>query len=412
MPAAASKPVSEKQLAANRLNAQKSTGPKSDEGKNRSKFNALQHGMRAATTVLPTEDASAFDQRLEDWNDELQPDGEFEAYLVKLAVESSWRLDRCRRTETARLEKNLRDAREIAAREAEERTRTLIEALPDSPFKVAAALRESSGGVTWLIERFEWLKDVLECRGYWEPSEKDYALNLLGKSPSQIFLDTEVIDISQAFLNSGWIEENDAQEVGDLLSLDTYPPRGMKLKEIYRRLDGFLAARAAEIEKKRSEGVAFDPVGRGKDELLVILNQELRQLHQTLTRLKAKEAMDWNEEELERLGGCDLSLSGQALTRYEASQRRAFHSALRDLANQRKANGSASPEAVEPETVAPNEPNLDLDLETQARLDSELANFKRSFGRSMMCARRKKANQRVDQAKPVSGESSVANKLL
>src|SRR5208282_683535 len=46
------------QIEANRLNAQRSTGPKTDEGKARAKLNAITHGMTARTImpVLPQED--------------------------------------------------------------------------------------------------------------------------------------------------------------------------------------------------------------------------------------------------------------------------------------------------------------------------------------------------------------------
>src|SRR5271170_7892913 len=55
--------VSAAKLEANRRNAAKSCGPTSEEGKNRSKLNAVKHGMRAATLVLLDEDAQALDGR-------------------------------------------------------------------------------------------------------------------------------------------------------------------------------------------------------------------------------------------------------------------------------------------------------------------------------------------------------------
>jgi hypothetical protein len=49
------------QIAANQANAQKSTGPRSVEGKSVSRFNALKHGIDAATIVIPGEDRAVYE---------------------------------------------------------------------------------------------------------------------------------------------------------------------------------------------------------------------------------------------------------------------------------------------------------------------------------------------------------------
>jgi hypothetical protein len=67
--------VSAAKLEANRRNAAKSCGPTTQSGKDRSKLNAVKHGMRAATLVLLDEDAQALDDRKADWAASLMPRG-------------------------------------------------------------------------------------------------------------------------------------------------------------------------------------------------------------------------------------------------------------------------------------------------------------------------------------------------
>ncbi len=53
--------ISEKQLEANRRNAQNSTGPKTAGGKAKSSRNNLRHGLTGHINILPTEDREAHD---------------------------------------------------------------------------------------------------------------------------------------------------------------------------------------------------------------------------------------------------------------------------------------------------------------------------------------------------------------
>jgi hypothetical protein len=49
-----------RQIEANRTNARLSTGPVTDEGKNRSRQNALRHGLTAETVITALEDAEDY----------------------------------------------------------------------------------------------------------------------------------------------------------------------------------------------------------------------------------------------------------------------------------------------------------------------------------------------------------------
>ena len=68
--------------AANRRNAQLSTGPRSAAGKTRSAANALKHGLTATRATLRCEDRAAHDRLRADLIARFQPEGEAEARLA------------------------------------------------------------------------------------------------------------------------------------------------------------------------------------------------------------------------------------------------------------------------------------------------------------------------------------------
>jgi hypothetical protein len=76
--------------AINKANAQNSTGPRSVEGKAVSRFNALKHGLDAASLVIPGEDPAELARLAEDFHNEYQPKGALETELVEILVRSTW----------------------------------------------------------------------------------------------------------------------------------------------------------------------------------------------------------------------------------------------------------------------------------------------------------------------------------
>jgi hypothetical protein len=87
------------QIKANRRNAQKSTGPKTPEGKDRVRFNSLVHGLRAESAVIPGEDQTKFDQHLERLSAAWMPQDDFEKSLVEQIAVDQWKLARLDRSE-------------------------------------------------------------------------------------------------------------------------------------------------------------------------------------------------------------------------------------------------------------------------------------------------------------------------
>lgn len=53
--------ISDKQLQANRSNALKSTGPRTEAGMSIASKNAIKHGLQATEIVIPGEDPAEFD---------------------------------------------------------------------------------------------------------------------------------------------------------------------------------------------------------------------------------------------------------------------------------------------------------------------------------------------------------------
>jgi len=78
----------------NRENAQKSTGPKTPEGKDRVRFNATRHGLTGQVVVLPADDLIAYDKHTTSFHDSLQPKGPLETHLVQTIADSLWQIHR------------------------------------------------------------------------------------------------------------------------------------------------------------------------------------------------------------------------------------------------------------------------------------------------------------------------------
>ncbi len=86
--------ASERQTEANRLNAQASTGPRTAEGKAKSRGNAVTHGLTARKVLLKGEDPCEYRRLHEATIAQLKPQGVLEQELVARMVSLLWRLRR------------------------------------------------------------------------------------------------------------------------------------------------------------------------------------------------------------------------------------------------------------------------------------------------------------------------------
>src|SRR5262249_11120273 len=178
-----------------------------EEGKAKSRLNGLAHGMAAATTVLPGEDPAAFAHRAADWRATLRPRNAVEEALVADAVEASWRLDRCRRADTAELTGRVLNATDAYDVAVEDRLDELIDQLANTPKRTTRHLQLFARGCRWMVEQLDTLVEALQKRGWWERTERDHALNLLGRGRDDVFRDALTYDLNQAFMAVGWSTE-------------------------------------------------------------------------------------------------------------------------------------------------------------------------------------------------------------
>ncbi|MEE9442096.1 MAG: hypothetical protein V3V99_05455 [candidate division Zixibacteria bacterium] len=111
-------PTSKKQIEANQKNAQKSTGPKSNKGKEIVSNNVTRHGLYAKDLVINSphlkENEEDYELLLSALIEELKPTTEFQNCLVQKIANCLWRSQRAIRAETAEINAQLRNVdREI-----------------------------------------------------------------------------------------------------------------------------------------------------------------------------------------------------------------------------------------------------------------------------------------------------------
>jgi hypothetical protein len=114
--------ATEAQIDANRQNAEKSTGPKTAEGKRAVSQNAVKHGLFAHEATIHGEDRGDFDLFREAFLADLRPAGVMESMLAERIVSLSWRLRRAERMESQAIDDLI-----IRAADSSEITRSLLE---------------------------------------------------------------------------------------------------------------------------------------------------------------------------------------------------------------------------------------------------------------------------------------------
>ncbi|MGE0854085.1 MAG: hypothetical protein AB7O44_31490 [Hyphomicrobiaceae bacterium] len=86
--------ATQKQIAANKRNAKSSTGPRTELGRARSRYNALSHGLTAKVALIKGEDPAEFDSFYLSLREAIQPGTIVEDALVERLATVLWRMKR------------------------------------------------------------------------------------------------------------------------------------------------------------------------------------------------------------------------------------------------------------------------------------------------------------------------------
>jgi len=164
--------VSEARREANRRNAAKSTGPKTEAGKNRSRMNALDHGLAAEVVRHPEDEPTGAAPA---------PGGTaFDAWLAGEIALTTRRLDRCRRSEAMLREEAVLRARNHWDDDRRTEAEALGATLAGDPAGVVDRLRRTPRGCDWLIRRWLLLVGAAGSSIRWAEEHTAMAFDLLG----------------------------------------------------------------------------------------------------------------------------------------------------------------------------------------------------------------------------------------
>ncbi|APW60238.1 hypothetical protein [Paludisphaera borealis] len=351
------------QILANRANAKKSCGPKSDDGKARSRLNALKHGLCAKTVnpVLPHEDPAELEAKIQDWIDDYQPTNAIERELVSRAARISWALDRAERHETALLARRVRKAMLKSKARRTEKVCDLGRKLfymagkrllpisgpawSDDPSAFVARLEESPEGVRWLLDRWVEMRCLIISNEDWTFLDQFKFVRLLGKQPLAAIDDPELNEI---FLAWETIEEKWGTRFWlQMQELTPYEDPAFSAWRVWREI--------VPRPESPEAGVAF---------LRSIAEREIERLQDLLADLEEIEGDD--ALELAEQASFSASDASERLRRYQTARTRELLRTIDLLAKIRKAEAQASKAEKKP----PKEPNPPAPRKPAARPSS------------------------------------------
>lgn len=232
--------TTEKQIAANRRNSRKSTGPKTAVGKAKVSKNSIKHGLLSQLAVLPSlETQEDWDEHFAQVRESLQPESYLEHAIVERIALTLWRLAR-----SARYERDVAAASIEKAPEDFDQERTRGFSMPR--LKGIEVLEEEMEWQKGFGDFITWLKGADEKQS----ATNEYAAALIQESAKE--LDVNIYGGDQDF---SFPEYPDGYELDELdwdvrhLNLCLEAIAGFRSKSIGDLLDLVNKTNVADMEE-------------------------------------------------------------------------------------------------------------------------------------------------------------------
>jgi hypothetical protein len=174
----------QKQIEANQRNARLSTGPRTVEGKERSRANAYKHGL-TAVVVTPMEDQQEVETERDRWIATLMPGNDIATRVADLSFQLYRRLKRNLNSDDSRAARRAKRARQAYRKQLDNELDGKKELLNTNLAEFRDYVTSSYYGAEWMLSVFDDLLAELE-RDEWSLSNLKTFLLVQGKSMEEL----------------------------------------------------------------------------------------------------------------------------------------------------------------------------------------------------------------------------------
>ncbi len=406
-----SKKTSKAKIEANRRNSRMSKGPTSVDGKARSRYNALKHGMTAKTVLLPGDDPQEFAGRLRYLQDDLQARNSLEAVVIERLAGDLWKSDRSDRSFCNRINFRLRHESDDQARKDADEAIELGQHLlwqPEFPLPVGALEGEVKGalakfpladvpgdpkhparlllklqatvaGCDWLLKRWDELRFRVENGGPWVMEDVWKMVRLLGKTAIEMKDDFQVALLVLASLA---LEPEPAAE-------PVCEPKFAEAVRAISRNDGL--SRVVEgitrlcepfqqaLARMPLDKLAPENEAQARQRLTAVVEEELGRIGRIRARLQKIADADLAEAPV-RLA-FETGTEGDRQRRYVLSYERLVNRRIDTFLKVRKASGSGELDLIELQQSMGADKLRDLILDSGIMTSPDLGDLRSGDGR-------------------------------